>query len=148
MGADRCVVDTNVLVYATVAGNPWHVAARRWIDELAASTELCVTPQIAREYLVVLTRGRIFERAFSAGDALDALTLVLEHMHMLDESAVSVNLLRELVRQYDVRGKSVHDCNLVAVALAAGVSRLATFNGQDFARFAEIVMEPEPDVAL
>jgi len=28
MPGERCFVDTNVLVYSTVAGNPWYDAAR------------------------------------------------------------------------------------------------------------------------
>jgi predicted nucleic acid-binding protein len=30
-GANACVVDTNVLVYSTVSGNPWHTQAREWL---------------------------------------------------------------------------------------------------------------------
>ena len=30
-GANACVVDTNVLVYSTVSGNPWHKQAREWL---------------------------------------------------------------------------------------------------------------------
>jgi predicted nucleic acid-binding protein len=42
---DRCMVDTNVLVYGTVAGNPWHEQARHWLMTLhTRGTVLCVSP--------------------------------------------------------------------------------------------------------
>ena len=31
---EHCMVDTNVLVYSTVAGNPWHQHARNWLMAL------------------------------------------------------------------------------------------------------------------
>jgi hypothetical protein len=40
----------------------------------------------------------------------------------------------DLVQQHDVRGKQVHDCNVVAVMLTYGVRRLATRNAPDFKR--------------
>jgi predicted nucleic acid-binding protein len=45
------------------------------------------------------------------------------------------------VQQHQVRGKSTHDANIVAVMLSHGVRRLVTFNSTDFERFDEIVLE-------
>ena len=41
-----------------------------------------------------------------------------------------------LVEGYDVHGKQVHDCNIVATMLGTGVTRLATRNPADFERYA------------
>ena len=69
--ADACVVDTNVLVYSTVSGNPWHEQARQWLATLQDNgLSLCVTTQILREYLVVLTRGNVFEQSFGVDQVL------------------------------------------------------------------------------
>jgi len=51
-------------------------------------------------------------------------------------------LLHNLVHRYQIRGKSVHDANVVAVMLAHGIHRLATYNSSDFQRFEEIALEP------
>ncbi|MBM3239301.1 type II toxin-antitoxin system VapC family toxin [Candidatus Poribacteria bacterium] len=48
----------------------------------------------------------------------------------------------ELVRCYQVRGKNTHDTNIVATMLAHGVTRLVTYNFDDFRRFQEIKLEP------
>ena len=34
MAADQRMIDTNVLIYSTVSGNPWHANARQWLAGL------------------------------------------------------------------------------------------------------------------
>ena len=144
--AKQCMVDTNVLVYSTVKGNPWHEEARDWLMSLRKQgVTLLVTPQILREYMVVLTRGQIFERQFTVAEVLEAVDGLLPWLQVLDETEKTSGLLRELVRRYQVRGKRVHDANIVAVMIAHGVARLATYNRTDFDGFQEIVLEPLSD---
>ena len=76
---DACVIDTNVLVYSTVAGNPWYQQARRWLSRLQDT--------------------------------------------------------------HQIRGKQIHDANIVAVMLTHGIYRLVTYNQADFGRFDEISLE-------
>ena len=142
MDVDVCVVDTNVLVYSTVSGNPWHLQARQWLAALQSKGHrLCVTTQILREYLVVLTRGTVFEKSFSVDQVLAHIQTLLPSLTVLDEPLASADLLRTLVQRYQVRGKNIHDANIVAVMLTHGVRRLATYNQADFQRFDEIVQE-------
>lgn len=57
------MVDTNILVYATIDEAPKCDEARRWMQRLQKDgVQLCATPQIYREYLVVLTRGSVVEQ--------------------------------------------------------------------------------------
>jgi predicted nucleic acid-binding protein len=35
MHVERCFVDTNVLVYSTIGGNPWYDSARHWLATLS-----------------------------------------------------------------------------------------------------------------
>jgi predicted nucleic acid-binding protein len=140
--ADACIVDTNVLVYSTVSGNPWYQQARQWLSMLQdAGVRLCVTTQILREYLVVLTRGTVFERSFAVDQVLALVQGFLPTLTVLDEPAAAVDLLRDLIQRHQVRGKQIHDANIVAVMLSHGIHRLATFNQSDFVRFDEIVLE-------
>ncbi len=141
--AERCLVDTNVLVYSTVADNPWHQEARDWLMHLHASgLVLCVTPQILREYMVVLTRGAVFEKQFSTAEVLTVVETLLQTLEVLDETTIVADTLHDLLRRYPLRGKRIHNANLVAVMLTYGISRLATYNRDDFAVFKEIVLEP------
>jgi predicted nucleic acid-binding protein len=145
MDADACMVDTNVLVYSTISGNPWHQQARQWLATLQdKGLHLCVTTQILREYLVVLTRGIVFEESFSVDQVLTQIETLLPNLTVLDEPLAAADLLRTLVRQYQIRGKQIHDANIIAVMLTHGVQRLATYNQADFQRFDEIALEAVP----
>jgi len=145
MDVDACVVDTNVLIYSTVSGNPWHQQARQWLAALQnEGLRLCVTTQVLREYLVVLTRGTVFEKSFTVDQVLAQVEALLPSLTVLDEPLAAADLLRTLVRRYRVRGKNIHDANIVAVMLTRGVRRLATYNQADFQRFDEIVLEAAP----
>ncbi len=138
----HCMIDTNVLIYGTVAKSPWHKEARRWLTTLHnQGTVLCVATQILREYLVVLTRGQVFETKFTVERAVETLETLLSWLQVLDETEATAVKLRELVRCYEVQGKRIHDANIVAVMLTHGVSRLATYNRQDFLEFREITLE-------
>jgi hypothetical protein len=142
---DACVVDTNVLVYSTVLGNPWYDQARQWLAALQNSgSHLCTTTQILREYMVVLTRGSVFEKSFGVDQVLGQIEALLLSLTILDEPVEAAELLRVLVRRYQIQGKSIHDANVIAVMLAHGLRRLATYNPSDFQRFDEIVLEPLP----
>jgi predicted nucleic acid-binding protein len=61
---------------------------------------------------------------------------------VLGEPVAASELLQELLRKYCVRGKQIHDANIVAVMLTHGICRLVTYNQADFARFGEITLEP------
>ena len=145
MDVDACVVDTNVLVYSTVSSNPWHQQSRQWLATLQdEGLHLCVTTQVLREYLVVLTRGAVFEQSFSVDQVLAQIEALLPSLTVLDEPSAAADLLRALVRQYQIGGKRIHDTNIVAVMLTHGVHRLATYNQADFRQFDEIVLEAAP----
>lgn len=141
----RCMVDTNVVVYSTVASSPWHQESRQLLDTLLRSgVELCITPQIVREYLVVLTRGDVFEEYFAPEDAMKELESILPSFTLVEEKQETLKHLCHLIQRYGVRGKAIHDANIVAAMLTHGVTHLVTYNSQDFHRFREITIEPIP----
>ena len=147
MAGERCLIDTNVLVYATVAGSPWYDEARRWLADLQrGGISLYITTQIYREYLVVLTRGEVFEQMFTPDEALDILRTLRTSVTVLGETSQSLEILQDLVQRYQVKGKQVHDANIVAVMVHQNVDRLATYNQDDFKRYTEIILESLPNV--
>jgi len=92
MDASRCVIDTNILIYSTVAGSPWHSESRQWLSSLRQEdVTLCVTNQILREYMVVLTRGAVFETIFSVEEVLRVVEMLLQSLVVLGEpSSIAV----------------------------------------------------------
>jgi predicted nucleic acid-binding protein len=85
-----------------------------------------------------------FEKSFSVDQVLAQIQTLLPSLMILDEPLASADLLRTLVQRYQVRGKNIHDANIVAVMLTHGVRRLATYNQADFERFDEVVLEALP----
>lgn len=139
----RCMIDTNVLVYSIVDSSPKHKEARDYLTLLAGNNvELCITFQIAREFLVILTRGNIFESKFTVDEALIELESILLSMSLLDENNQSFQCLLELISRYEVKGKKIHDTNIVALMITHGIKRLMTYNTKDFTRFDEVFLEP------
>ncbi len=72
-----------------------------------------------------LRRGRGLGRSGAVGSSCAVLA---------DDQAVLAELL-DLVRRQGVKGKQVHDTNVVATMRANGIARLATFNVGDFQRY-------------
>jgi predicted nucleic acid-binding protein len=143
---ERYVVDTNVLVYATVDAAPLCDESRLWMAALQRqNAELCVTPQICREYLVVLTGDPVFDRDFTSAEALDVLAQLRKSLRLLFSSQEALDELFRLVRQYEVAGKRIHDANIVAVMGTKEISHLATYNRQDFAQFDAITLLSPPE---
>jgi predicted nucleic acid-binding protein len=67
-------LDTSLLVAATVEVHPSHGAATVYIDAADAhGSPMCISPQICREFLVVLTRQPVSGRTFTLDEALTAL---------------------------------------------------------------------------
>ena len=138
--AGRVFVDTSVIVAATVGVHPAHVASCKYVDLLVAEgTELCISLQVCREFLVVLTRQPVSGRTFSLEEALASLDVWMTGCSVLEETSAVLDECLRLVRQHDVRGKQVHDCNIAATMRAHGVERLATRNASDFIRYGDLI---------
>lgn len=137
-----CMVDTNILVYITVESNPWYQKSRQCLDRLFnEGYELCITSQIIREYLVILTRGNIFEQKFTLDETLSELNALLSVFTLLEETKETFSYLYNLIQRYQIQGKAIHDVNIVAVMITYNIKRLVTYNIGDFKRFNEIILE-------
>ena len=129
-------LDISLIVAATVEAHPSHEVAANFVDDLVSQAgQLCISPQICREFLVVLTRQPVSGRIFTTEEAVAVLEVWTAGCLLLDETEAVVQECLSLVRHHNVLGKQVHDCNLVATMVAHGVRRLATRNPADFKRF-------------
>ena len=87
--ANAVFIDTNVLVYATVADAPFHARAEAAIAELRQQhVSLWISRQVIREYLAVLGRQQVSSRTISA----DALAM---QARTLEASFISILPLRQ-----------------------------------------------------
>ena len=137
---DILFVDTNVLLTATDASRPRHRDAIRLFNEADRhGIHLAVSGQIFREYLVVATRPlEANGLGLNVGDAIANVNEFLRLTHSYDETDEVARRLRHLAVVYNLRGKVLHDANLVATMTVNGISILVTQNLDDFARFDEI----------
>lgn len=143
MGASRIFVDTNVLVYANWAGAQRHLEARRRIGAFAdAGDRMCVSRQVLREFLAVVSRPQGEVVPMTIAEAAETVG-AFERLFDVLNGDVAFPRLLDLVSRYDVKGRVIHDANNVATMLEAGVSRLLTANPSDFRRFADLIsIEP------
>jgi predicted nucleic acid-binding protein len=66
MAADRVLLDTNLLVAASVQEHPSHSASKSYVESLSDHRiSICITAQICREFMVVMMRRAIGPRLFS-----------------------------------------------------------------------------------
>jgi predicted nucleic acid-binding protein len=132
----RVFVDTNVLIYASVLSSPYVDIARNKLVALRDSgSELWISRQIIREYLVVMTRARQGEPLPEKEPVLAQVNAMLNTFEVADETPDVTNWLITLLKQTPTAGKQVHDANVVATMLAYGIDTLLTANIGDFVRF-------------
>jgi hypothetical protein len=77
----------------------------------AEQAPLVVSSQTCREFLVVLTRQPVEGRSFSVGEALSALDRWRWTCAVVSEGEAVLAALLDLVRDYEVKGKQIHDAN-------------------------------------
>jgi predicted nucleic acid-binding protein len=133
-------IDTNVLVYASAPGAPNREKARAALVVHGATGErLCISRQVLREFVAVITRPQSWAQAKTSAEAASAATVLAADFAVVEDSPVVWDELMELCRRYSFGGRQVHDANIVATMLAYGERRLLTFNDPDFQRFNDVI---------
>ena len=86
---DRVMLDTNVLIAATDEGRAGHLDALTVVNDwVAGRTELCMSGQILREYLMVATRpAEKNGLGLNLPDALGNVHAIRERTTLLAENA-------------------------------------------------------------
>ena len=80
-------LDTSLIVAATVEAHPSHEVAASFMDDLVSQTgQLCISPQICREFLVVLTRQPVSGRIFTTEEAVAVLEVWTAGCILLDKN--------------------------------------------------------------
>lgn len=136
----RILVDTNVILRLSDKAHAMYSAARSAVDQLDAhGDELVIVPQVLYEYWVVATRpleSNGLGMAVAAADAGVSEWMAVFRL-LLDERGV-FPLWRDLIVRNDVKGKNAHDARLVAAMQRHELTRLLSFNKQDFVRYSAI----------
>jgi predicted nucleic acid-binding protein len=132
-------VDTNVLVYANVIETPFHEQALAAINAAyQANRTIWISRQVIREYLVTMTRPQAFEN-LPKTTVLEQIEQFTTRFDVADDIPVVTGKLLDLLANYRLGGKQVHDANIVATMQAYGIPALLTHNTKDFERFADVI---------
>jgi len=138
--AEPIFVDTNILIYANVATAPLHEVALKALEVVYQTGEpLWINRQVLREFIAARTRPQTFSQPSTPGVVIERIRYFEDRFQVADDTPAVTEQLLQLLANYKVGGKQVHDANIVATMKAYGITTLLTHNAKDFERFAELI---------
>jgi predicted nucleic acid-binding protein len=149
-GDDSIFLDTNVLIYAGVQESPFHQWTVHTIFRFEQEgKKLWISRQIIREYLAYLTRPQIIGNPVPVSMLLPQVRKFLIRFQVAEEGPGGSEKLFSILESIKIGGKQIHDANIIATMMTNGISRLFTFNMDDFKRFSGLItlipLHPIPD---
>ena len=130
------LLDTNLLIYASIAALPQHQAARNWLDQqLRGPARVGLPWPSLLGFMRVVTNPRVFSNAPSASEAWKQVTAWLgcDTAWVPQPTERHADLLGRLLALPGVRANLVPDADLAALAIEHGLILCSTDG--DFARF-------------
>jgi predicted nucleic acid-binding protein len=142
------LLDTNVLLRFVELKHPQHQEAFDAIAVLRHLAEtVSIVPQNLYEFWVVATRAQAHNGLELTPAETDGhLSHFQTVFQLLDDPPALLVEWRRLVLQTSTTGKKAHDTRLVAAMNVHKITRLLTFNPNDFHRFAGITVLAPADV--
>lgn len=135
------LLDTNVLVYAADEASPLYERSKSLRDKgLLSQIQLCVCPQVLMEFFAIITDPRRVENPREPKEAIEEIEKYLLSKNIFKIYPKEDTLLRtiRLLKKYNLKRQRVFDAQLVATMLSNGLTRIYTFNQEDFFKFEEI----------
>lgn len=137
---DRVFFDTNILVYLINQEAEFHERAKQAFGRFGRTHELWISRQVLREYAVVMSREDLLEQGSVVEEIAADLSRWQRIFQVADETSTVTQRFTELMCHHGLRGKRLHDLNIVATMLAYGVNEILTNNPGDFDSFDEITV--------
>jgi len=143
----RFLVDTNVLLAATIRQLPAHAECRAFAERLlGSSSPWCLSWVNIYEFLRVATHPRVFSRPLRWTDAVAAISPYMAHprLEIIAETPEHLSVLeRTAAEAGSVAGNFVHDCHIAALMREHDVRSIVTFDTH-FRRFGHLeVVHPK-----
>ena len=135
---DKVFLDTNILVYLANEDSSFHAVVKDKFKELAAKSELWISRQVLREYAVVMSRSGIIEKSLTSAEIVSDLTKWGTICVVADETEEITGFLKKLIQAYNIKGKRIHDANIVATMMVNTIAFLFTLNVDDFKGIKEV----------
>ena len=135
---DKLFLDTNVLVYLVNEDAAFHEKAEEIFSEVIKEHELQISRQVLREYAVVVSRLRDVTKPAEPIELFEDLRKWESLFSVADETASVTENLCTLIEKYSLKGKRIHDSNIVATMMNQDIKKLLTWNISDFKNFEEV----------
>jgi len=143
------LLDTNLLGRITDSTDPQCTAARRAIHVFLTRHErLIIVPQNLYEFWAVATRKAGPPPAgqnglgMTCGQASQWLHFFQRRFTLLPDRTKLPEYWHHIVESLSIKGFKSHDARLVAAMQTYGISRLLSFNGNDFKPFSVTIIDP------
>lgn len=143
------LLDTNLLARITNSADPHCAVSRSAIHKLLAQRErVIIVPQNLYEFWAVATRKPGAPPTGQNGlgmtpeQASQWLAFFQRRFLLLPDRGDLLSRWHALVKQFSIKGFRSHDARLVAAMASYGITRLLTFNGEDFKPFAITIVNP------
>jgi len=140
------LIDTNLLLYASIPGSIEHEPVRQWLDEQFANTPRIGLPWHSLLGFVRLASDRrVYAAGPSVADAWEAVRewLSIDNVWIPQATDRHVEVLSTLFASVPIRSGLVMDTHLAALAIEHGLTLCSA--DRDFARFPKLRwMNPLP----
>jgi predicted nucleic acid-binding protein len=143
------LLDTNLLGRMTDSGDPQCAATRHAITILRGKQErLIIVPQNLYEFWAVATRrpgappGGQNGLGMTTDQASQWLRFFQRRFSLLSDREELLAHWHALVAKMQIRGLRSHDARLVAAMRSYGITRLLTYNRDDFKGFSITIIDP------
>lgn len=129
-------IDTNILLYARLAGNPLHERAKEFLEGQADNPDVVIAELVLVEFYLALRNPAIVDAPLSARAASQECQLFRRHPRwQLVENAEVMGKVWDMAAGRHFARRRIIDARLARTLLAYGVTELATANIRDFEEF-------------
>ncbi len=142
----QVLADTNILVITANPASTFYQETTNALVKLRQQgNQLCVLAQNLCEFWAVATRPIANNGlGFNTAQAHGELQRLKGFFQLLPDTPAIYAEWERLVVRHAVSGKNTHDTRIAAAMIVHSVTRLLTYNGGDFKRFAGITaIEPK-----
>jgi len=138
--AKDILVDINLLLYATVADYPQHIAARTWLEEQFNANRQVGLPWLSLlGFVRIVTNPRIFKKPLSVSQAWGQIEewLALPTVWIPQPTSRHAEILGSLLCASGTGGNLVSDAHLAALSIEHDLVLCST--DRDFAIFPDLI---------
>jgi toxin-antitoxin system PIN domain toxin len=134
-------IDSNILLYASLADSVWHHRAVAFLKEHSQRSDVAVSEFFLVEFYRLLRNPAIFKRPYAGAEAVSAVEAYRHHPSWIligfpdKDSRKLHDQMWQAASKDDFAFRRIFDLRAALTLLQAGVTEFATGNVKDFEGF-------------